>query len=114
MGAVNAGLLLALTLAAPSAAYAPLFDAFGQPGGDEQKCSGAQIVRTRTALLVWGTCGGGAGVANRTVWLRKSADWGASWRKPVQQPHLGGQDLAQFIYHPGADTILSMAPPPGQ
>ena len=38
--------LLLLALARPAAAYAPLFDAFGQPGGDEQKCSGAQVLRT--------------------------------------------------------------------
>ena len=54
----------------------PLFDLFGAPGGEEQKCTGAQIVKTRTALLVWGQCGGGAGVANRSVWLRRSTNWG--------------------------------------
>ena len=85
MGATPA---LLLALVGSSAAYAPLFDAFGQPGGDDQKCSGAQIVRTQSSLLVWGTCGGGAGVQNRTVWLRKSTDWGESWEAPVKQPHL--------------------------
>lgn len=54
-----------LALVATGATYALLFDAYGQPGGDEAKCSGAQILRTRTALLVWGsattTCTTGLG-----------------------------------------------------
>lgn len=107
-------LLLALVCSAGgAAAYAPIFDAFGEPGGDEQKCSGAQLVVTKTALCVWGICGGGAGVVNRSVWLRKSTDWGVTWRAPQPQPHLGAQDLGQFIYDPKTDTILSMGPPPG-
>ena len=105
--------LLVLALGRPAGAEAPLFDAFGQPGGDEQKCSGAQVVRTGGALCVWGICGGGAGVVNRTVWLRRSTDWGASWEPPLPQPHLGAGDLGQFIYDPKTDTILSLSPPPG-
>jgi hypothetical protein len=92
--------------------YAPLFDLFGRPGGEEQKCSGAQIVRTSKALLAWGICGGGAGVINRTIWLRRSSDFGVTWQAAVPQPHLGAQDLSQFIYDPATTTILSMAPPP--
>eukprot|EP01046_Picozoa_sp_COSAG06_P103640 COSAG06_NODE_49816_length_323_cov_0.477679_1_plen_80_part_10 len=71
---------LSLLLALPGAAasYATLFDAFGQQGNDTQKCSGASLVATKGALCVWGICGGGAGVVNRTVWLRKSTDWGYS------------------------------------
>ena len=94
-------------------ANAPLLDAFGKPGDDAQKCSGAQVVATKSALCVWGICGGGAGVVNRTVWLRKSTDWGTTWLAPVPQPHLGAGDLGQFIYDPKTDTILSMSPPPG-
>ena len=67
--------LLAVLLATGDADQ-PLFDLFGAPGGEEQKCTGAQIVKTRTELLVWGQCGGGAGVANRSVWLRRSTNWG--------------------------------------
>ena len=62
---------------------------------------------------MWGICGGGAGVVNRTVWLRRSTDWGASWEPPLPQPHLGAGDLGQFIYDPKTDTILSLSPPPG-
>ena len=65
------GWLLCAQLGA-SDAYAPLFDVFGQPVAEDKKRTGAQIVKTKTALLVWGQCGGGAGVANRSVWLRKS------------------------------------------
>lgn len=92
--------------------YPPLFDAFGAPGNDTLKCSGAQIVCTNSSLLVWGICGGGAGLANRSVYLRRSTDWGGTWSDPIPQPHLGGKDLAQFIYNPGTGAILSMAPPP--
>ena len=59
------------------------------------------------------THSGGAGVVNRTVWLRRSTDWGASWEPPLPQPHLGAGDLGQFIYDPKTDTILSLSPPPG-
>ena len=102
-----------MALLGSGATYAPLFDAFGRPGGDKQKCTGAQLVVTKTALCVWGICGGGAGVVNRTVWLRKSMDWGVSWQAPILQPHLGAGDLGQFIFDPQTDTILSMSPPPG-
>ena len=99
-------LLLALVSSSSSAGYAPLVDLFGQPGGEEQKCSGAQMVRTNSSLLVWGICGGGAGVKNRTVWLRKSTDWGVSWGKKMQQPHLGAGDLAQVSATHFAQSVL--------
>jgi hypothetical protein len=89
--------MVARTLLYSASAYPPLFDAFGAPGGDEQKCTGAQTVATKTALCVWGICGGGAGVVNRSVWLRRSTDWGLTWQAPLAQPHLGAQDLGQFI-----------------
>ena len=47
------GWLLCAQLGA-SDAYAPLFDVFGQPVAEDKKRTGAQIVKTKTALLVWG------------------------------------------------------------
>ena len=99
-----------LLIRSSARASSPLVDLFGQPGGDERKCSGAQIVRTNSSLLVWDICGAGAGVANRTVWLRRSTDWGVTWEEPVPQPqYLGALDLGQFVYNLKADAVLCLS-----